>query len=250
MSSRKKIIDNPNVIKWHDKLKNNCLKNKPILFDENKIKKAIRRPFKEQYLYLEPLIISDIAKQDQYYQEENISLCVTYNSVFFECLVVNRIPDMSLLYVTKCYTMSDLIPKEPYNQKEWMAILYSLFHHTDYKDKAKNFLKSNLPTIPPLTKQNQKDLLILGQKLMELHLNYQKLEDSKDIYDESNKPNNFIQYHRKMPFLSQEALDYELFNKPILYSLRDSDLFPKLVTLATKTTAIKKEIDKIVLNLQ
>ncbi|USQ93613.1 MAG: N-6 DNA methylase [Candidatus Phytoplasma vitis] len=246
----KKIIDNPNVIRWHDKLKDNCLKNKPISFDENKITTAIRSPFKEQYLYLEPLIIYAIRKQDQYYQEENISLCISYNLDFFECLVVNKISDTSILYVTKCYVMSELIPKEPYNQKEWMAILYALFHHTDYKEKAKNFLKSNLPTIPPLTKQNQKDLLILGQELMELHLNYQNLEDSKDIYDESNKPNNFIQYHRKMLFLSQEALDYKLFNKPILYSLRDSDLFPKLVTLATETTAIKKEIDKIVLNLQ
>jgi predicted helicase len=246
----KKIIDNPDVIKWHDKLKDNCLKNKPISFDENKITTAMRRPFEEKYLYLEPLIISDICKQDQYYQEENISLCISYSSDFFECLVVNRIPDKGLLYTIKCYAMTDLIPKKPYNRKEWMAILYALFHHTDYKEKAKNFLKSNLPTIPYLTKKNQEELLILGQELMKLHLNYKELEDSKDIYIESNKPNNFIQYHRKMPFLSQEALDYKLFNKPILYSLRDSDLFPKLVTLATKTTDIRKRINKIVLNLQ
>ncbi|USQ93621.1 MAG: N-6 DNA methylase [Candidatus Phytoplasma vitis] len=152
----KKIIENPNVIKWHEKLKKNCLNNIPILFDENKITKAMRRHFEEQYLYLEPLIISDICKQDQYYQEENISLCISYSSDFFECLVVNRIPDKGLLYTIKCYSMSDLIPKEPYNRKEWMAILYALFHHTDYRQKAKNFLKSNLPTIPPLTKKIKK----------------------------------------------------------------------------------------------
>ncbi|MGA0447902.1 MAG: type ISP restriction/modification enzyme [Candidatus Phytoplasma pyri] len=249
---KQQVIENRSIIKWHDVLKKNLKKNIPIVFDENKIVKSTFKPFNNKYLYLEPLIISGCSKQDQHYNKPNISLCVSFNSDFFDCLIVDNIPNHDMLTHVVCYPMSELIiSKPPYNQKEQMAILYALLHHTGYRKAAKNFLKKCLPTIPHLTEENKKDLLFLGQQLMELHLNFEKLEPSKDIFDKNmTKPHDFKQYHSKMPFLSKEALSYKLLNKPLLFTLRKSTLFSKLVTLATKTTAIKVEIDKIILNLK
>ncbi|MBP5835889.1 type ISP restriction/modification enzyme [Candidatus Phytoplasma meliae] len=244
--------EKPLIMKWHDNLRKKCLQNKEIIFDENKIIKAYRRPFDKQYLYFDSLIIDEIHNQDKYYSHPNLSLCVSDKKPTFDCLIVDCVPHASMLSHIKCYPLSEFIPRPPYQPKEWMAILYALFHHKGYKQSASNFLKHNLPTIPPLTKEQQEQLLPIGKKLMELHLNYEIVEPTT-IYHNSQDvehPENYIKYHSKMPYVPKVALEYCLQGKPMLYKLRDSEIFGKLTTVALETALLLQQLNKIELDLE
>ncbi|MEC4558672.1 MAG: type ISP restriction/modification enzyme ['Conium maculatum' witches'-broom phytoplasma] len=192
----KEAKENPSVIKCHYVLRRHLIKNIPIVFDESKITQGTRAPFGKKFIYLDPSIIKSLGNQHKHYEKENISLCVSYSSEHFSVLIVDSVPDKGLLSCTKCSPMSEIIPRETYNDKEWMAILYAVLNHSEYQKTAKNFLRNNLPTIPPLTDQQTKELLKLGQKLMDLHLNYEKCEPSEiiDIKTKDNIPSDYIKY--------------------------------------------------------
>ncbi|WP_218644381.1 type ISP restriction/modification enzyme [Candidatus Phytoplasma pruni] len=248
----KEAKENPSVIKWHDVLRRRLINNIPIVFDENKITKVLRRPFKKEFLYLEPSIIKSLGNQHKHYAKTNISLCVSFSTEHFSVLMVDKMPDLHIFPQTKCFPMSEIIPREPYNDKEWMAILYAVLNHSEYQEKAKNFLRNNLPTIPPLTDQQTKELLQVGQKLMDLHLNYEKCEPSEiiDIKTKDNIPSDYIKYRSMKYYIPQKALQYKLQGQPMVFKSRDSYLLPQLVTVALKTVDLMQELDQIKLDLE
>ncbi|WYY26465.1 hypothetical protein AshY1_03520 [Candidatus Phytoplasma fraxini] len=112
------------------------------------------------------------------------------------------IPDKHIFEQIKCYTLSEFIPRQRLINLGNGCLFYTLYSiMKDTKKATSHFLKFNLPTIPPLTSEQQKKLLILGNELLELHLNYEKITPSMIYQEKDKKPDDYIPYHKDMSYV-------------------------------------------------
>lgn len=194
-------------IKWSRAVKNDLAKGKIYTFDENKIIEILYRPFIKKYLYFSKELnemqyqlskIFDIENQF-----ENLVIGITFHSQL-------KLPS---ILATKNYWDYGLgardtvgIPMYQYsnggerqeNITDWALDLfqneykdkkikklgifhyvYAVLHNPDYRKKYEIDLKRDFPRIP-LYKDFWK-YAEAGEKLMDLHLNYENLPIDKNI---------------------------------------------------------------------
>lgn len=163
-------------------------------FDKAKIRPALYRPFFKQYLYFDSILIQRKYQLTKLFPEKdskNLVIIIPYkykgsHSVF----ITDIIPDLSVVAPGQCFTLYYWIEgqrienildstlqkyREFYDdyhitKKDIFHYLYGLLHHEGYKEKFKNNLLREFPTIPMAP--NFLNISENGKKLTKLHLEF------------------------------------------------------------------------------
>ena len=192
---------NETKISWSRALKANVSKGTKSVFDSKSIRQAIYRPFEKQWLYFE-LLFNDIqSAQTSIFpmiEAENLAICVcgTGTSKDFSALMIDTLPDLSVVDKSVCFPiwvydkkgkMRENIPDDTlarfqkhYQDKRISKInifyyVYGLLHSPQYKTKYAHDLKKMLPRIPM-----HKDFWAFskaGKALGDLHVHYESAKE-------------------------------------------------------------------------
>ncbi len=214
------------LISWSSTLKKHLQRGNIVKYNNEKIRQSLYRPFCQKYLYFDEILI-DRRGQFPYIfptiksEEENRVICVGgYGRKDFSVIITRYISDLNfyadpqqsfpfytynengenrqenitdwiLNEYQKCYLTP---PKPPLEGGEleitkWdiFYYIYAILHHPEYRKLYAENLKRELPRIPFAPKFSP--FVILGKKLADLHLNYEKqAEYPLEIVENSNSP--------------------------------------------------------------
>ena len=180
-------------IKWSAKLEDSILKSKKIQFDKNNIVQSLYRPFTKKYLYYSNDVVERPGQWYKKFGKDNLVIMTTGRGVSrdFSPLVTNLIPNMDSLEKSQSFMRFDnevdetslfqnndnlnqeFADKLGLNLDDTFAYVYGLLNSKEYQEKYANDLKKDLARIPIV--KNKEKYVEVGQKLMELHLNYEEV---------------------------------------------------------------------------
>ena len=188
-----KVSRDSTYINWSRKLLNYACKHKKISFDTTNAVLISYRPFVKKWLYYQNEIIESPGKWDKKYGEENLIISTTGRggNREFSVIVTNKIVDFQyqmngqhfMRYDNEVDETSLFQNNDNMNQAfadklglsldETFAYVYGLLNSREYQEKYANDLKKDLARIPIV--KNKEKYVEVGQKLMELHLNYEEV---------------------------------------------------------------------------
>lgn len=186
-----------NYIKWTRKLEQLVARNQEISFNSKNIKLSLYRPFTKKWLYYQNEVIESPGQWQKKFGQENIVIVTTGRGTSrdFSVIVTNLLPDIQLQmngqgfmrYDNEVDEISLFENNDNMNQAfadklglsldETFAYVYGLLNSRRYQEKYANDLKKDLARIPIV--KNKEKYVEVGQKLMELHLNYEEVP----VYD-------------------------------------------------------------------
>ncbi|MEY3219025.1 MAG: hypothetical protein RIT27_382 [Pseudomonadota bacterium] len=205
---------NEKTLKWIRNTKRHLLRDKDVYFNQDKIRKAIYRPFCKQFIFFERAFNEDIYQFPKIFptletEKENFVICCTNHSqIPFVVHITNVIPEVANGGRTgQCFPFY-IYDEEGTNRREnitdWALeryqkhyndlqitkkaifyYVYGLLHSKNYREKYAQNLKKELPRIP-----FEKDfwfISTLGKELADLHLNYENAEPF-ELDSEINEP--------------------------------------------------------------
>ncbi len=201
------VNNDKHFVKWTDRLKESMLRGVRLHFDSKKICESIYRPFANEFVYFDDLLVHRRYQQHRFFptefaQQENIAICVAVSSERpFCCLAVNRIPAKEVVggfgspgQVFPLYTYSEDGKERHENialaalrhfQKHYrnkaitrediFYYVYALLHHPEYRSRYAENLKRDLARVPLSGKAADfHAFAAAGRKLADLHVNYEK----------------------------------------------------------------------------
>ncbi len=204
-----------NKIKWSGDLKEALRKGHYAVYEKEKIRDSIYRPFVKMNLFFDRLLNNSVYHFPKIFpnevsQKKNLVICVSGlgSSKPFSSYIVKLIPCLDILEKTQCfpfYTYDEDGTNRQENITDWALekyrakykdkkikkwdvfyYIYGVLHHPKYKEKYADNLKRDLPRIPfaPDFWAFSK----AGKKLSKWHLEYESIEPyelkweiSKDI---------------------------------------------------------------------
>jgi predicted helicase len=185
---------------WSRDLSKRLKKSKPV-FDKNKIRLTLYRPFCKQYLYLDDTFNESPGLSLRFFpdnESENLIICIPYKGIGekFSIMISNTPADLHIIEQSQCFPMyvydienkTKKIPKENitditlkeyqefYNdnkitKKDIFYYVYGLLHHPKFRKKYSNNFSKQLPYIPMAPKFSQ--YVLAGKNLAKIHLNYE-----------------------------------------------------------------------------
>lgn len=217
----------PKYIKWTRKLERSFNKKEEIDFNSKKTTFSMYRPFTKKWLYYDKAVIEESRLYYTKFGKNNMVLFTTGRGANrpFSALVMNVLPNLHTLDTGQGFMRYDneinpneLIQPDRDNitdsfakkiglsKDDVFAYVYALLNSKEYQKKYANDLKKDLARIP-VCKDKEKYVEI-GKKLMELHLNYEKVP----IYDKvqvnySGTPDYRV---KKMKFAKKRNKDGKL----------------------------------------
>src|SRR5699024_2481737 len=189
-------------IKWSAKLNNLFKRGTPLEYKGQMIK-ILHRPFTKKWLYWDNQLnerpssysgITDIMDKVLYMQGAG-------SKKDYSCLATDILPNFQLIHNGKgfpLYSEKDafgIVPNvsdhfiKKYNltHDEVFYFIYGVLHSNEYKEKYANYLVKDFPRIPDLVHKDK--FIEVGEKLVELHINYETVPVYKDLKIESkNNP--------------------------------------------------------------
>ena len=99
----------PKNAKWSEDLISRLKKHKP-LFDKNKIRISLYRPFFKQYLYLDKIYNNSVYRIPQFFPEKyskNPVICIPDKGKIgmFSTLIINITPDLHIIEQSQCFPL-------------------------------------------------------------------------------------------------------------------------------------------------
>ena len=184
-------------IKWSAKLEDSIKKSKVFEFDETKCRLSLYRPFTKKYLYYDYDVVERPGKYYNQFGKDNFVITTTGRGTTrdFSVIVTNLLPDIQLqmngqgfmrydneIDETSLFQNNDNMNQEFANKlglnlDDTFAYVYGLLNSKEYQEKYANDLKKDLARIPIV--KNKERYVEVGQKLMDLHLNYEEIP----VYD-------------------------------------------------------------------
>ncbi len=185
-------------VKWSSTLKNHCIRGNEVIFNANYIKDSLYRPFTKFHLYFDNILIDRLGHFNEFLpnkesENENRILCVSAQNENLRSLITNILPNLHLIGDTQCfpfYVYDKYGRKKTENITDWTLnkfrefykdknitkwdifyYVYSVLHHTEYREKYSANLRRELPRIPFLNKFSK--LSNLGKQFADIHLNYE-----------------------------------------------------------------------------
>ena len=195
---RKSLLNrNDNFIKWSVKLEDLILKSKKLQFSKDEIIEALYRPFTKKYLYYTNDVIERPGQWYRKYGENNLVIMTTGKGVSrgFSALVTTLMPNLHTMDTGQHFMRYDnevdetslfqnndnmnqtFADKLGLSLDETFAYVYGLLNSREYQEKYANDLKKDIARIPIV--KNKEKYVEVGQKLMDLHLNYEEVP----VYD-------------------------------------------------------------------
>jgi predicted helicase len=189
------VLDN--TIKWTRAVKNDLSKGKKYIFNSGNIVSTLYRPFVKKKLYFAKELNEMQYQLPKIFEGNNlvISLSGTSASKPFSVLATNEIFSLDLIEKTQCLPLYyfDGEGGRVENITDWALgqfqkhykdktigkedvfhYVYAVLHHPSYRAKYEQNLKREFPRIPFY--EEFWKWAEWGKRLMELHLNYEKVE--------------------------------------------------------------------------
>jgi predicted helicase len=197
------VSNDESQIKWCSRLKECLLRGKKVSLRRSKIRRSSYRPFCEQYLFFDAILIH---RQGQFPRifptlateaENRVICCTNHSQIPFVVQITNCIPDLCVGGRNgQCfpfYTYDEDGSNRTENITDWALnhwqqhyqdrnitkwaifyYVYALLHHPHYREKYAQNLKRELPRLPLASEFWV--FAKLGEQLAELHLNYEQVE--------------------------------------------------------------------------
>jgi predicted helicase len=190
-------------IKWSSRLKECLLRGQKAILSKEKIRKALYRPFCQQYLYFDKILIHRLGRFPIIFptpstEKENVIICVGgYGRKAFSVLASKFITDLNFygdpqqsfpFYIydedgtNRRENITDWalaqfrshFPDHSITKLDIFYYVYAIMHHPKYRERYLANLKKEFPRIPFLF--NRSDFQAFrqaGKRLIDLHLNYE-----------------------------------------------------------------------------
>jgi predicted helicase len=251
-----KITFPKNEINFSDGLKFNLKKGNFLKFDSSSIHTNIYRPFIKQRVYYDSILNERTGQMPKIFptpSSKNLVIVVSGNGNknIFSTLVVDRIPDVQLLFNCQCFPLywhekkehtqgslfekaedkyirhdavSDFILEQAQSRyghrvekEDIFYYVYGILHSLEYRKIFANDLKKMLPRLPLVEKTADFwSFSKAGRKLAELHLNYEEQKPQKEVKVTGTDKGNFIV--NKMNFPNKGQKDTIIYNAHITIS--------------------------------
>ena len=168
---------------------------KKLKFNKRDIRISLFRPFFKQHFHYEPVFISRPKAIPTCFpsgDSENLVIIVPKGTdKRFSAFMTDTTPDLEVVHHGQCFPLYAYengrkeqniteyalrLFQRTYNdntitRKDIFFYVYGLLHHLDYKERYKNILTNNLPTIP--LAPDFRAFSAAGKELANLHLNYE-----------------------------------------------------------------------------
>ena len=248
-------------IKWNGELKNKLKGQKKTEFEEDCIQKVLYRPFIAMNCYIDYTFVQMKFQMDQIFPDsssENRVICVPGigSKKAFSALVTNTMPDFHLNTFSQCFpryrypkptdadqitygdeperidNISDTALNAFHNNYRDNSItkddifdyIYGILHAPSYRDEFANDLSKMIPRIP--FAPDFRAFTEAGQRLADLHLNYETCEQYPDLKVEpitpsllwEEKPEHFRLGTRAMRFADKETKTTLTINEHVCLS--------------------------------
>jgi predicted helicase len=216
-------------IKWTVNLEKKYRNNKTITFKPEKLRLELYRPFTKKWLMYDKDIVE---RPGQFYRKwgvDNQAIVTTGRgaSKDFSVLVSEDIPCLDVMEKGQAFVEFDneknnielvssrdnvnqlFAQKLGLNLNDSFAYVYGLLSSPEYQQKYGNDLKKDLARIPIVA--NKEKYVEIGQKLIDLHLNYEKAPIyGKVSVDCKSNPSYVV---KKMKFAKKRNEDGKLENE-------------------------------------
>lgn len=214
-------------IKWSAKL-NNLFKRGTSLENEGQMVKILHRPFTKKWLYWDNQLnerpssyrgITEIMDKVLYMQGAG-------SKKEYSCLATDTLPNFQLIHNGKgfpLYSEEDAFGivsniSDSFTQKhdltydEAFYLIYGILHSNDYREKYANDLVKDFPRIPDLMYKDK--FIEIGEKLVDLHINYETVPVYKDLNIESKSNPSYRVTKMRHP--KKDIFDTIVFNEDIV----------------------------------
>jgi predicted helicase len=187
------------VVKWSRNLKRRSERKLSESFDKNKIQRYSYRPFGKFYLYYSDLFVDEMGIGKEVKPQNDFPiLAINTSEKRFGCLTSNFPMDLHFIGDNQCFPLyrysesSERVEnitdwalgqfQKKYKDKKIIKedifhYVYAVLHHPAYRAKYEINLKREFPRIPFYEGFGQ--WADWGKRLMELHLNYERVEPFK-----------------------------------------------------------------------
>ena len=193
-SDRKRMLNRrENFVKWTRKLERMLSNDTAISYDESRLILTLYRPFTKKWFYYSKDLNEETRLYYKKFGENNLVITTTGRGVSrdFSTLITNLIPNMDSLEKSQGFMRFDnevnetslfqnndnmnqaFADKLGLSLDETFAYVYGLLNSREYQEKYANDLKKDLARIPIV--KNKEKYVEVGQKLMDLHLNYEEV---------------------------------------------------------------------------
>lgn len=190
---------NYDMLQWSRNLKRHfkCM-DRPA-YSDSSIYASMYRPYTQQFIYLQDILVDEPSKTAQYIFGENVLIAISgiSGNKPFQCLATNRIVDLHCTGDTQCfpfYTYDEDNANKHENITDWCLeefrkqyankkitkwdifhFTYGILHHPEYRTRYAANLKRELPRIPKAPEF--KEYARIGAALMKLHVEYEKQKE-------------------------------------------------------------------------
>ena len=191
------INRNESFVKWTRKLEQLLDKFKLIEFDEQNLIPIMYRPFTKKWIYYQNEVVESPGQWYKKFGESNKVIVTTGRGASrdFSALVSIQIPNLDLqekgqgfmrydnevdetsLFQNNDNMNQEFADKIGLNLDDTFAYVYGVLNSKEYQEKYANDLKKDFARIPIV--KNKERYVEVGQKLMDLHLNYEEVP----VYD-------------------------------------------------------------------
>jgi endonuclease and methylase llaGI len=200
------INRNESFVKWTRKLEQLLDKCKLIEFNDQNLIPIMYRPFTKKWIYYQNEVVESPGQWYKKFGESNKVIVTTGRGASrdFSALVSTLIPNLDLqekgqgfmrydndVDETSLFQNNDNMNQE-FSDKlglsldDTFAYVYAVLNSKEYQEKYANDLKKDIARIPIV--KNKEKYVEVGQKLMDLHLNYEEVPvyDGVDITTAEN----------------------------------------------------------------
>jgi predicted helicase len=188
------------TIKWTEELENHLKKGAKLLFNENKIRTALYRPFVKQNMYFDKIITHRIYQNDKVFGIENnydnlaIFISGTSSMKPFQVLITNTVAGLDFLEKTQSLPLYryDTNGNRQENITDWALqqfqqqydnqvitkdeifyYVYAVLHAPAYRSAYEINLKRDFPRIPFYA--DFEKYATAGKQLADLHIGYENI---------------------------------------------------------------------------
>jgi predicted helicase len=189
-------------IKWTEELENHIERNSELYYIQSRIRVSMYRPFVEQFVYYDRIIVHRLYQQANIFPiEDNESfnrvICFSglSSSKPFSLIATNLLPSFDLIEKTQCLPLYTYSPDGTRNDNitDWALALfrehytdqsigkpdifhyvYGVLHSPAYRKKYEQNLKRSLPRIPFY--EDFWQWAAWGKELMDLHIGFETVE--------------------------------------------------------------------------
>lgn len=193
VKNNKPMNFNPMETNWSRKLLRLYSNGEFLEFNPTRITQELYRPFTKKWLMYDRNIVENPGKFYSKWGESNLAIYITGGGTQkpFSVLISNIILDKqtlgngkglmrfdnevdeTLLFQSNDNMNQTFADKLGLNLDETFAYIYGLLNSREYQEKYANDLKKDLARIPIV--KNKEKYVEVGQKLMDLHLNYEEV---------------------------------------------------------------------------